>query len=211
VLPAYFTRELLEALGASPVIAPHFHVPLQSGSDRVLRRMRRPYTLAMYRAVVERLAASAPRVAIGADLIAGFPGESDADFEVTLGAVRSLPLSYLHVFPYSDRPGTEAAGLAKTDRRVTHRRVAELRAVAADKSLAFRRGLVGGVEDVLVLDTRDRATGGLIGLTGHGVEVVFDGPADPRCRLARVRVTEAGAGRARGALAADAWPRRGPQ
>ncbi len=209
MLPAYFTGELLRVLADSPVSAPHFHVPLQSGSDRVLRLMRRPYTLAMYRAVVERLASIAPRVAIGADVIAGFPGETDADFEETLGAIRSLPLSYLHVFPYSDRKGTEAARLAKTDRRVTHRRVGELRALAAERSLAFRANLVGRVEDVLVLESRDRASGGLVGLTGNYVEVIFDGPDDLKRGLRRVRVTEAGAERARGVVVRAAAPPRG--
>ncbi|MGH7356978.1 MAG: tRNA (N(6)-L-threonylcarbamoyladenosine(37)-C(2))-methylthiotransferase MtaB [Candidatus Rokuibacteriota bacterium] len=207
VLSRYFTEDLLRALADSPVIAPHFHVPLQSGSDRVLRSMRRPYTLAMYRVVVERLAALAPRVAIGADVIAGFPGETDADFEATLGAVRSLPLFGLHVFPYSDRQGTEAADragrfgrMARPDGRVIRRRVESLRRLAAEKGRAFRQDLVGRVEEVLVLEARDRATGGLVGLTGNYVEVIFEGPDTLLRRLARLRVTTAAAAVTRGVL-----------
>ena len=112
ILPSYFTEDVLDILTTAPTIAPHFHVPLQSGSDRVLRLMRRPYTTATYRRVVDRLAAAHPRLGLGADLIVGFPGETEADFTATMALVEAQPLSYLHVFPYSVRPGTAAAGLS---------------------------------------------------------------------------------------------------
>lgn len=189
LLPAYFTDALLEVVTTSPVIAPHFHVPLQSGSDRILRRMRRPYTVAMFRAVVERLAGARPHAGLGADVIAGFPGESDTDFAATLDLVRALPLSYLHVFPYSERRGTEAAGLdGRVDHRTVARRAARLREAGRAASRAFRESLRGRVEDTLVLDTR--AGGGLVGLTSNYVEVRFQGPDALRRRLVRVRVTE---------------------
>src|SRR4029453_3470604 len=105
----YFTPELLDLVARSPIIAPHFHIPLQSGSDRVLRRMRRPYTAALYAQLVKQLARSRPGLGLGADVIAGHPGETEADFADTMALVEELPFSYLHVFPYSDRPGTEAA------------------------------------------------------------------------------------------------------
>src|SRR5262249_34230160 len=111
VLPAYFTPELLDVVTGSPVVAPHLHIPLQSGSDRVLRLMRRPYDTRMYRRLVERLRSAIPGLALGADVIVGFPGEQDADFDATVGLVDDLPFSYLHVFPYSERRGTEAARL----------------------------------------------------------------------------------------------------
>ena len=111
ILPSYFAEDVLDIVTTAPTIAPHFHVPLQSGSDRVLRLMRRPYTTATYRRVVERLAARHPRLGLGADVIVGFPGETEADFAATLALVEALPFSYLHVFPYSVRPGTEAARL----------------------------------------------------------------------------------------------------
>lgn len=189
LLPAYFTDALLEAVTASPVIAPHFHVPLQSGSDRILRRMRRPYTVSMFQRVVERLADAHPHVGLGTDVIAGFPGETDADFAATLDLVRALPLSYLHVFPYSERRGTEAAGLdGRADSRTVARRAARLREAGQAAGRAFREALRGRVEDALVLDTRTGA--GLVGLTGNYVEVTFPGPDALRRRLVRVRVTE---------------------
>jgi threonylcarbamoyladenosine tRNA methylthiotransferase MtaB len=194
VLPAYFTEELIDVVTGSPVVAPHLHVPLQSGSDRVLRRMRRPYSVRMYRRLVERLAAARPRLGLGADVIVGFPGETDDDFGATLGLAEALPFSYLHVFGYSDRPGTEAAALAgHVDARTIARRGHVLRAHAEARSLAFRRAMVGLVEEVVVLETRDRATGTLTGLTGNYVEVRFDGPDEMMRGLARIRVTGADA------------------
>jgi threonylcarbamoyladenosine tRNA methylthiotransferase MtaB len=203
LLPAYFTPELLEIVTTSAVVAPHFHIPLQSGSDRILRSMRRPYSTRMYRALVERLAAARPRLGLGADVIAGFPGEGDDDFAETVAFARELPFSYLHVFPYSTRKGTEAAGLASqlASHTVTHRsRV--LREIGRVKSDEFRRGLIGRVEEVLVLETLDRATGRLVGLTGNYVEVVFSGSPSLMRTLATVRITATRADRTFGELAA---------
>src|SRR3989441_549424 len=192
LLPAYFTPELVETVTASPVVAPHFHVPLQSGSARVLRLMRRPYDMRMYRAVIERLAAARPGLGLGADVIAGFPGETEEDFADTMSCVKELPFSYLHVFPYSARKGTEATRLAgHLDPRTVTRRSRALRELGRTKSAEFRRRLVGSVEDVLVLETRDRATGALVGLTGNYVEVAFPGPDRLMRSLARIRVTGA--------------------
>ncbi len=210
LLPAYFTDELLDVLTGSPVIAPHFHVPLQSGSDRVLRAMRRPYNVARYRAVVERLARARPALGLGADVIAGFPGETEEEAAATEALVEALPFTYLHVFPYSDRTGTEAAARpGHVDHATIARRAARLRALGAAKSAAFRRSLVGRTEDVLVLETRDRVTRGLVGLTGHYVEVVFDGPDALMRQVARVRVTGAAAGAVSGARVA--YPQGGDE
>jgi threonylcarbamoyladenosine tRNA methylthiotransferase MtaB len=195
MLPAYFSDELFEVLTGARAIAPHFHVPLQSGSDRVLRTMRRPYSVRMYRALVERLAAAVPVLGLGADVIAGFPGETDEDAAATEALIEALPFTYLHVFPYSDRIGTEAvARPGHVDRATIARRAARLRALGATKALVFRRALADRIEDVLVLETRDPATGALIGLTGHYVEVPFDGPDALMRRTARVRIGLAGRG-----------------
>jgi threonylcarbamoyladenosine tRNA methylthiotransferase MtaB len=204
LLPAYFTPELLEIVTTSPVVAPHFHIPLQSGSDRVLKAMRRPYNTRMYRALIERLAAARPRLGLGADVITGFPGETDADFAETVAYIRELPFSYLHVFPYSARAGTEAAGLpGHMDSRVTRRRSAILRDIGRAKSDEFQRGLIGHVEEVLVLETPDRATRRLVGLTGNFVETVFSGPPELMRTLTRIRVTGFQDDRTTGELAPD--------
>jgi threonylcarbamoyladenosine tRNA methylthiotransferase MtaB len=202
ILPAYLTPDLLDVVTGSAAIAPHLHVPLQSGSDRVLRRMRRPYTVAMYRALVERLTTAIPRLGLGADVIAGFPGESEADFRDTMAAIDGLPLTYLHVFPYSDRPGTEAARLdGRPAPGAVTERARRLRGLGAAKNLAFRRRLVGRTEDVLALHVRDRRSGGLLGLTGNYVEVAFEGGDELKGTVTRVRVTAATPAGTEGALA----------
>jgi len=204
LLPAYFTGELLDIVTGSPVIAPHLHVPLQSGSDHVLRAMRRPYTAAMYRGLVERLAAAIPRLGLGADVIVGFPGETDADFAETVALVESLPFSYLHVFPYSARRGTEAAQRpGRVPAATAVERGRRLRELAAAKNRLFREGMRGRVEEVLVLEARDRSTGDLVGLTGNYMEVTFPGPDRLRRRLARVRVTAIEIAATRGSLAEE--------
>jgi threonylcarbamoyladenosine tRNA methylthiotransferase MtaB len=201
VLPSYFTPELLEAVTVLPVMAPHLHLPLQSGSDRVLRLMRRPYHTGMYRALVDRLAAAIPGLGLGADVIVGHPGEREEDFEATMRFVEALPFSSLHVFSYSDRKGTEAARrpdhVAATAIRERSRR---LRALGAEKSLAFRRGLVGGRREAVVLDARDRRTGLLAGLTDNYVEVLFEGPDTLGRRVVPLTITEARADRTHGQL-----------
>jgi threonylcarbamoyladenosine tRNA methylthiotransferase MtaB len=164
--------------------------------------MRRPYDARMYRALIERLVAARPGLGLGADVIAGFPGESESDFAETMACVEGLPFSYLHVFPYSPRKGTEAVGLGgELDQRTIARRSRALRELGRAKSDAFRLRLVGTAQDVLVLETRERATGALVGLTGNYVEIAFDGPDGLMRTLARVRVTGADAARTVGELA----------
>jgi threonylcarbamoyladenosine tRNA methylthiotransferase MtaB len=202
MLPSYFTEDVLQIVTTSPVVAPHFHVPLQSGSDRVLRRMHRPYTSATYRRVVERLAGAIPRLGLGADVIAGFPGESAADFAATLDLVQALPVSYLHVFPYSERSGTAAAVLpGRLDPGTITARARRLREVGAARRRAFHASMLGRTEDVLVLETRDPDSGQLVGLTGNYVEVAFAGPEHLRRRTARVRKTGLGPTATYGVLA----------
>jgi threonylcarbamoyladenosine tRNA methylthiotransferase MtaB len=200
ILPAYFTPDLLEVVTGSGRIAPHLHVPLQSGSDRVLRRMRRPYSIAMYRSLVERLASDIPGLGLGADVMVGFPGETDADFAATRALVEILPFTYLHVFSYSDRRGTAATSLdSHVDARTIRQRSATLRALAETKSLAFRRRLVGTTSEVVVLET-PAPGGGLVGLTGNYVEIEFDGPRGLARRPVHVRVVGADVGVTRGEL-----------
>jgi threonylcarbamoyladenosine tRNA methylthiotransferase MtaB len=192
VLPSYFTPELVEAVIALPVMAPHLHLPLQSGSDRVLRLMRRPYHTGMYRALVDRLAAAIPDLGLGADVIVGHPGETEEDFAATLRFVEVLPFSSLHVFAYSDRRGTEAA--RRSDRvapAAIRERSRRLRRLGADKSLAFRRGLVGRRREAVVLEARERRTGLLTALTDNYVEVLLDGPDTLGRRVVPLTITEA--------------------
>jgi threonylcarbamoyladenosine tRNA methylthiotransferase MtaB len=162
--------------------------------------MRRPYNVRMYRDLVDRLASRIPSLGLGTDVIVGFPGETAGDFEATRSLVDALPFSYLHVFPYSDRQGTEAVTLpAHVGARVSADRSEVLRALSAAKSLAFRRSMIGTVQDVLVLEEADR-TGRRSGLTGHYVEVTFDGPAALARHITPVRITGADEATTRGEL-----------
>lgn len=142
-------------------LVPHLHAPLQSGSDRVLKRMGRHwYTARGYARAVEAVVRDAPYFALGADLIAGFPGEADADHRATLDLVRSLPFTYLHVFPYSERPGTAALRLGDpvTPDEAAHR-AAELRAVADEIAARHRASRAGGHADVVVIPRPGRREG----------------------------------------------------
>ncbi len=202
VLPSYFTPELIDAVTTLPVVAPHLHLPLQSGSDRVLRLMRRPYHTRMYRDLVDRLAGAIPGLGLGADLIVGHPGEADEDFEATMRFVESLPFSYLHVFSYSDRRGTEAA--RRPDHvapAVIRERSRRLRRLGSEKSGAFRRGLVGARREALVVEARDRQTGLRSGLTSNYVEVLFAGPDRLGRQIVPLEITEVRGERAYGRLA----------
>jgi threonylcarbamoyladenosine tRNA methylthiotransferase MtaB len=138
--------------GADGHLARHLQVPLQSGCDTVLARMRRNYRTAEYARVLERVRTAVPDVALGADVIVGFPGETDAEFESTCRFIEASPLALLHVFPYSERPGTTAASLGdRVPPPVIAARSARLRALGGALSLRFRRRFIGRTLDVLAL------------------------------------------------------------
>ena len=144
VEPMDFSDDLLGLMASSPRIAKHVHAPLQSGSDRILRRMHRKYRLRHYRDRVEKARALMPYAAIGADVMVGFPGETDADFEESRRFIESLPFTYLHVFTYSERPGTPAAQDADSvPIHVRKERNRLLRELSAEKNRAFRERMVG--------------------------------------------------------------------
>lgn len=161
---------------AGPRVAHHFHVPLQSGSDKVLERMKRPYSAHEYVARVQAIRAVFPDAAIGADVIVGFPGESDDDFAASFSLVETSPVNYLHVFAYSDRPGTAASDMApKVPPETVAARSAALRALGRKKRREFLQGFAGSEVEALVLGRRDRS-GKLEALTGNYMEVHFEGP-----------------------------------
>ena len=152
--PMDCTPEIVDLVVASNGrFAPHFHLPLQHASDRLLSLMRRPYTLAYYRSLVDSIAAELPHASIGSDIIAGFPGESDGDFTATLDYLASSPLSHVHVFPYSDRPGTDASEMpGKVHGAIIRDRCARLRAVGQELSARFRARQNGTVRPGLTLE-----------------------------------------------------------
>ncbi len=186
--PMDCTPEVVELVTSSPRFAPHFHLPLQHASDAVLQRMRRPYTAVGYRRVVTDIRERLPHAAIGTDLVVGFPGETDADVAATLGFLAASPLTYLHVFPYSDRPGTEASGMSgKVHGRCIRERAREVREAGAALAERFRAAQVGNVRPGLTL----AQAGGTVVLTDNylRVRVPVDRPENERVR---VRITAAG-------------------
>ncbi len=183
-------------------LAPHLHAPLQSASDAVLKRMGRHwYTAGEYAAAVEHLAARIAPFALGADIITGFPGETEADHASTLALVQSLPFTYLHVFPYSARPGTAAVRLPSAVRGdVSRARAAELRAIGLEKAADHARRRAGHAADVVVIgDSAKRE-----GLTEDYLTVALGDPAIPRrTRFDAMLTRQSGVG-----LVAHAEPRR---
>jgi threonylcarbamoyladenosine tRNA methylthiotransferase MtaB len=159
-------------------VAPSLHAPLQSGSDRVLRRMGRHwYTADAYALAIEHLVARCPVFGLGADVIAGFPGETDADHRATLALCERLPYTYLHVFPFSARPGTPATRLpGRLPPHVVGERAAELRALGARKRAAYESARGGGSADVIVVGASGRRTG----VTEDYLTVNLADPGKPR-------------------------------
>ncbi len=153
VEPMDFSDDLLDLMAASPRIANHVHAPLQSGSDTVLRRMHRKYRPRHYADRIEQARARMPECAVGADVMTGFPGETDREFEESRAFIESLPFTYLHVFTYSERPGTAAAQSSEqVPMEVRKARTRELRDLAARKNLEFRRSMNGKTLSVVTLE-----------------------------------------------------------
>jgi threonylcarbamoyladenosine tRNA methylthiotransferase MtaB len=161
-------------MASSPRIAKHVHAPLQTGSDRILRRMHRKYRPRHYAERILKARALMPDAAIGADVMVGFPGETEADFEDNRRFIEQLPFTYLHVFTYSARPGTPAASEAEqvpvSERKWRNR---ELRELAAAKNLAFRQSMTGRTLSAVTLE-EERAA-----LTGNYLKVELAGTRQP--------------------------------
>jgi threonylcarbamoyladenosine tRNA methylthiotransferase MtaB len=153
VEPMDWSDALIRLVATSPRIAKHAHLPLQSGSDAVLRRMHRKYRPWHYREKIEKIRAAMPTAAIGADVMAGFPGETETEFEETRRLVEDLPFTYLHVFTYSARPGTPAATMARqVPSHIARDRNRILRDLAARKKLAFMNNFVGQPIETIILN-----------------------------------------------------------
>ena len=190
VEPMDFTDELLDLMAASPRIAKHVHAPLQSGSDRILRRMHRKYHPHNYRNRIEAAYARMPNAAYGADVMVGFPGETDADFEETRSLIDSLPFTYLHVFPFSRRPGTPADTMPQqVPGDVVRERARILRELAAQNNRRFRERQVGGELEVVTLESAAAEfAGGTLAISDNFLDVLLPGIQIPANRLIRVRV-----------------------
>ena len=160
------TSEIVDLVANSDRFAPHFHLPLQHASNRVLLAMRRPYTIEQYAALVDGIRARTPNASIGSDIIVGFPSETDADFERLCEYLERSPLTHLHVFPYSDRPGTVAAAMRdKIPGAVVRERGRRIRDIGQRLTMSFRESQVGTTHRALTLED------GSVAVTGNYLKV----------------------------------------
>ena len=186
--PMEYTSELIESIVSSDKVCPHLHMPLQSGSDKVLARMRRPYALNEYRDLLERLHQQMPNLAVTTDVIVGFPGETEEDHAATLEFVKSCGFSAIHVFPYSKRKGTPAANYPdQVLKKLKEQRVKDLLAVAQVSQETFIRRFLGKPVEVLIewIDPNGCA----IGHTPHYIQVQIPSREDGKVWASRQLVT----------------------
>ena len=201
--PREFTQRLIDVYAHTDKLVDHVHLPVQSGSDRVLAAMKRGYSALEYRSILRRLRKSRPGICVSSDFIVGFPGESAADFESTLKLVRECGFDASFSFLYSPRPGTPAADLADaTPQEVKLERLQRLQAVLDEGARAISAGMIGSMQRVLVEGRSTRDAAELAGRTGNNRVVNFRGRADLAGRYVEVRITEARSHSLRGELCA---------
>lgn len=183
--PMDCSRGIVDLVATSNRFAPHFHLPLQHASNRMLAAMRRPYTIEQYSVLVDRIREQMPDGSIGSDIIVGFPGETDEDFEQLVSYLAHSPLTHVHVFPYSDRPGTAASLMgAKVNGSVVRERSRRVRDIGQRLSGAFRDSQIGRVHRGLTIED------GSLVVTTNYLKVRVP-PGHPRNQRVNVRVTSA--------------------
>ena len=190
--PKEFTQRLIDAYASIPKLASHVHLPLQSGSDRVLAAMKRGYTALEYKSIVRRLRAARPDISISSDFIVGFPGETERDFDATMKLATEIGFDDSYSFLYSPRPGTPAAELADdTPLPVKQERLARLQAQIEAQANAISRAMIGGSQRVLVEGPAKRNPGELCGRSGSNRMVNFAGPPELIGRMVDLIITAA--------------------
>jgi threonylcarbamoyladenosine tRNA methylthiotransferase MtaB len=167
--------DMIRLIAEGTTLCKHLHIPLQSGDDMILSAMKRNYDAAFFKNRLEVIAQAIPDIALGLDVMVGFPGEGEKEFDSTLRLIAELPIAYLHVFPYSERPGTVASGLpGKVDERVKKRRSEILRKLGREKRNSFARRFVGKKLSVLIENKKDKDTGLMKGFSDNYIPVVVE-------------------------------------
>ncbi len=188
--PMCFDRAIVRLAAESPIFAHHFHIPMQSGSDRILRRMRRPYTAARFRQLLRHIRSELPDVGLGTDVLIGFPGETDQDFAETCELIEDSPLTYLHAFPFSPREGTEACSLpGQIPSHVMKRRLGKILEISRSKNLVFRRRFLGRTLPAITL-AKEEDLGTSVVLTGNYIHARVPGLSIPPNRLINIRIED---------------------
>lgn len=189
--PREFTQRLIDAYKKLPKLVSHVHLPVQSGSDRILAAMKRGYTALEYKSIIRRLKAARPGISIATDIIVGFPGETEDDFERTMDLIENVGFDASFSFVYSPRPGTPAARLPDdTPYSVKLARLQRLQKRIDENASEISRGMLGKIERVLVLGPARRGEGELMARTDNNRIVNFPGPASLINQMANVRITE---------------------
>jgi len=174
--PNELSPEIIKLAADSDSICHHFHLPLQSGDDDILSKMRRPYTREFFKTVVNKIKESIPDASIGADILVGFPGETDSAFENTYSLIEELPVSYLHVFPFSPRNKTPASSFPeRVPVDIVKERCAGIRKLGNLKKTSFYQNAVGTMVNVLVEDKRDASNDLLKGTSSNYLTVLLQG------------------------------------
>jgi len=190
--PREFTQRLIDAYTQLPKLVDHVHLPVQSGSDRILAAMKRGYTAAEYKSIIRRLRAARPGVCVGSDFIVGFPGETDADFEATMALVNDVGFDASFSFMYSPRPGTPAASLPdQVPLQVKQSRLARLQARLNELGRSVNQAMVGSVQAVLVEGASKKDASELAGRTSNNRVVNFRGASRLRGQIIDVAITGA--------------------
>jgi tRNA-2-methylthio-N6-dimethylallyladenosine synthase len=202
--PAQFTDSLIDAYATVDKLASFLHLPVQSGSDRILKLMKRGYTAAKYVAKIEKLKVARPGISLSTDFIVGYPGETEEDFEATMSLIRTVGFDQSFSFIYSPRPGTPAAALEDMPYAVKQQRLERLQAQLNEQAAAISRGMVGTVQRILVERESKKNARELAGRTENNRWVNFIGPPGVVGHFADVLVTEPMRNSLRGRLVAGA-------
>jgi len=200
--PREVTEGIIDLVVRHPKVCRHLHIPLQSGADAILTRMGRPYSASYYSDLVGRVRHASPLASIGADVMVGFPGETDEHAEETRRLLEALPLSYLHVFSYSQRPGTPAAEMPEqVAPELKKERSRALMSLSAEKRRTFAEQNLGQELSVVVEQPLEGDEGHVIGVSDNYLRVRFPGAPDLRGQVVRVRVLSTDAHFVNGVLA----------
>jgi threonylcarbamoyladenosine tRNA methylthiotransferase MtaB len=187
--PHELTQDIIELIAKTEIFCDHFHIPLQSGDDRILERMHRPYTSSFFRDLVVKIKDQVPDAAIGVDILIGFPGETEKAFENTYSLIEKLPVDYLHVFPFSPRPGTPADKYPqKVPQKTIKARCEKMRQIGNEKKRIFYETFMEKTVVVLIESKRDKATGLLKGITSNYIPVHVVGKDDLFNTLVQVKI-----------------------
>ncbi|MEO0501932.1 MAG: tRNA (N6-isopentenyl adenosine(37)-C2)-methylthiotransferase MiaB [Pseudomonadota bacterium] len=198
--PNDMSDDLIEAHGTCAKLMPYLHLPVQSGSDRILKRMNRSHTAESYLRLIERIRAARPDILMSGDFIVGFPEETEADFQATLDLIEAVEYGYAYSFKYSARPGTPAAERAEVDAAVADDRLQRLQALITRQQRRIQEGMVGRTVNVL-FEKPGRQDGQMVGKSEYLHAVHVADPGLTRGQIAPVRIVEAGANSLGGVLA----------